>query len=84
MRVRIAVVDILRRTAVAGIARGRAELEKIGHAIAVRAPDGGDGALEDVDPGKRVSGVERREVDLGVAACAAVGFHAASRSRQWG
>ncbi len=66
-------------------ARGIAKREQLGHAIAVGAPERGDGALEDVGEGERVAGIQRRQVDLGVAASATSRLNgAASRSRQCG
>jgi hypothetical protein len=46
-----------------GPAGGGAKLERLGHAVAVGAPDGGDGALEDLGEGEGVAGVERRQLD---------------------
>lgn len=60
---------------------GGTEVGKLGHALAMGAPEGLDGSLEDVDQGEGVAGIQRRQVDLGVASG---GLHAASRSRQCG
>jgi hypothetical protein len=56
-RDRVGVVDVL---GFATSLSGRAQVGELGHAMAVGAPDGIDGPLENVDEGERVASVERR------------------------
>jgi hypothetical protein len=81
-RVWIAVVDVVGSTTpTADGAHGNALVD----AIAVNAPDGVDGTLQEIYDGERAAWIEGWQMDLGVTtASVGNGLHSVSRSRQCG